>query len=48
MATRVRDKCMQNGLLVLGLTGIIDGQEGDSITLAPVSSADGSKHQNRR
>ena len=28
---------MQNGLLVLGLTGIIDGHDGDSVTLAPVS-----------
>ncbi len=28
---------MQNGLMTLGLAGIIDGVKGDSITLAPVS-----------
>ncbi len=34
---RVKNRAFENGLLTLGLSGIIDGKEGESTTLAPVS-----------
>ena len=36
-AVRVKAKALQIGLLVLGIAGTIDGKEGDTVILAPVS-----------
>ena len=36
LAARVKERAMRNGLLVLGLSGTIDGTEGESVVLAPV------------
>ncbi|ORY34581.1 class III aminotransferase [Naematelia encephala] len=34
-AARVKEKCFQNGLLILGLSGTIDGKEGEALVIAP-------------
>ncbi len=40
-AMRVKNRAFENGLMTLGLSGIIDGNEGESTTLAPVSRLPG-------
>lgn len=37
MAGRVKARCFELGLLVLGLSGTVDGKQGETIVLAPVS-----------
>ncbi|KAK8849797.1 hypothetical protein IAR55_005133 [Kwoniella newhampshirensis] len=39
LAARVKDQAFKNGLLVLGLSGTIDGVEGESVVLAPAYTA---------
>lgn len=35
LAARAKQRCFENGVLVLGLSGTVDGVQGESVTLAP-------------
>lgn len=39
LASRVKDQAFKNGLIVMGISGTIDGVEGETTIICPVSLA---------